>query len=86
MFADNCKTPEDIPKYIDDLFSEQVSDYTLSTAHRSKGLQFTNIFMMDSENFTAKQAKLQWQLQQEDNLQYVARTRAQDGLYYVNAK
>ena len=83
MFADNCSTQSDILKYIDTVFSEEKSDYKLSTAHRSKGLQFQNVFMMDPDNFAASQAKLPWQIRQEDNLKYVTRTRAQDTLYYV---
>lgn len=84
VFADNASTQQEMIQNVEDMFSGQASDYKLSTAHRSKGLQFTNVFMLDHNNFTAKQAKTKEQLQQEENLQYVARTRAQDGLYYVN--
>lgn len=50
---------------------------TLSTCHKSKGREWDRVFILGrSSLMPSPYAKQEWQLEQEDNLQYVAITRA----------
>lgn len=57
---------------------------TLATVHKSKGLEWPLVFILDfDELMPSKWAKQPWQKVQENNLIYVARTRAQLDLRYI---
>lgn len=56
----------------------------LATIHKSKGLEAERVFILDSWRMPSPYAKLPHQKEQEDNLLYVAITRAQKELYYVD--
>jgi superfamily I DNA/RNA helicase len=56
---------------------------TLSTIHKAKGLEAERVFILDAWRLPSFYAKLPHQLEQEYNLLYVAITRAQRELYYV---
>ena len=70
--------------YIDQLFGDNVKDMlTLSTVHKSKGLEWTRVYIYQPELMPSKHATQPWQQAQETNLIYVATTRAREELYYV---
>jgi DNA helicase II / ATP-dependent DNA helicase PcrA len=48
----------------------------LGTVHRTKGLESHNVFVIDPENFPHKLARRPWEIEQEQNLAYVAATRS----------
>jgi superfamily I DNA/RNA helicase len=57
---------------------------TLSTIHKSKGREFSVVYLLDKEGtLPSKWARKDWQLQQEANLEYVAITRAKNCLVYL---
>lgn len=56
---------------------------TLATIHKAKGLEAERVFILDAWRLPSFYAKLPHQLEQEYNLLYVAITRAQRELYYV---
>ncbi len=57
---------------------------TLSSVHKSKGLEWNRVFLLGREQFMpSKFAKQQWQKDQERNLIYVAVTRAMTELVEV---
>ncbi len=56
----------------------------LSTIHKAKGLEADRVFIVDAYLMPSKFAKLEWQKEQEKNLQYVAYTRAKKLLAFVN--
>ena len=59
---------------------------TLCTVHKSKGLEWPTVFILDAPKYMpSKWAKQPWQRTQEKNLQYVACTRAKSELYYINS-
>jgi superfamily I DNA/RNA helicase len=74
---------------IDKMFGDtpvgQVPDVlVLSSVHRSKGLEWNRVFLLDRQQFMpSKAAKKDWQKLQEDNLIYVAVTRAKQELVEV---
>lgn len=57
---------------------------TLCTIHKSKGLEADVVYILDEYLIPSKFAKSPMQLEQEQNLKYVARTRAKQELYYLN--
>jgi len=83
-FADNSNTVEDIIKKIDSIFNDTKEGIKLSTAHKSKGLEWRRVFILDYNNFKMNKGLKPWQLLQEENLEYVAVTRAKENLYLVN--
>lgn len=72
---------------ITNLFSDEAAPnkITLSTIHKSKGLEYPTIFILDRDLMPSKYAKSGWQLAQEQNLAYVAVTRAQLNLFYITS-
>lgn len=68
------------------MFSDDITDVVvLCTYHRSKGREWDNVYLIEHDNYCpSKYAKKQWQLDQEDNLAYVAITRAKQTLTYVS--
>jgi hypothetical protein len=56
----------------------------LTTAHRSKGLEFSRVFILRYDLFPHKKATRKEDLEQEENSRYVAITRAQDELHILD--
>ncbi len=82
-FADNSKTVQEMITMVESLFSDKtISPYVFSTAHKAKGLEWNNVFILDHQNFKATQATQPWQLTTERRLEYVAKTRAKMNMYY----
>jgi len=70
---------------ISSLFNDRgACHFTLSSVHKAKGLEWPNVFILDPWRMPSKYARQDWQLQQEYHIRYVARTRAQKNLYYIN--
>jgi biotin operon repressor len=70
--------------YIDSLFSDESSPITLSTCHRAKNLEGDRIFIINPRDLPMVWRNQQgWQLEQENNLLYVALTRSKSELYVV---
>lgn len=60
---------------------------TLSTIHKAKGLEWDKVCILGSEKYQpSKFARQDWQLEQEENLFYIAKTRHKQELIYVTAK
>lgn len=56
----------------------------LSTVHKSKGLESDNVFILCEDKFYLKNCmKVQWMAEQEENLVYVAYTRAKHKLAFL---
>jgi DNA helicase II / ATP-dependent DNA helicase PcrA len=58
----------------------------LSTVHRAKGLEANNVYIICPSLMPSKLAKSDWEIEAEDNLIYVAWSRAKDNLYFVDEK
>lgn len=74
----------DVVSFINGLFADGVdSCTTLATYHRSKGREWERVILYEhGERCPSKAARQQWQKDQEDNLQYVAVTRAKNTLVF----
>lgn len=78
-----------LQRLITDMFSDN-DDFnvpnvvTLSSIHKAKGLEFDNCYILGQGQFQpSKYAILDWQKQQENNLIYVAITRAKHKLVHI---
>lgn len=91
MFISNLdqdsQTVSDLLAKIDLMFEDKElpGRITLCTIHRAKGLEWPTVFILDPSLMPSKFATRPWQLIQERNLHYVAVTRAQDSLIYINS-
>ena len=81
------QTVADVGRFIMELFADGASADSvviLATYHRSKGREWGRVFLWEhSERCPARSARQEWQKAQEDNLAYVAVTRAQRELFFV---
>lgn len=62
---------------------EKEKPVVLTTAHRSKGLEFDRVFILRYDQFPHSKAKRDKDLVQEENARYVAITRAKDEVHIL---
>jgi DNA helicase-2/ATP-dependent DNA helicase PcrA len=60
------------------------SDIKICTIHKSKGLEADTVYILNESLIPSKFAKSKQQLEQEQNLKYVARTRAKKEMFFLN--
>lgn len=76
------KQVSDIKDYIKRLFVEEDKNaIQLSTVHKAKGLEAPRVAIIEANLMPHPMARMDWQQIQEDNLAYVALTRAKEKLY-----
>ena len=56
----------------------------LSSVHKAKGIESDRVFILNPRKFPHQMARTDWELEQEDNLKYVAYTRCMRELIEVN--
>ena len=79
-----CHTIEDVKRKINSLFSDtETKGIIFSSAHKSKGLEANNVHIIKPEFMPLKNVQLDWEKEQEQNLHYVAITRAKSNLSYI---
>lgn len=85
MLAKKCDTPQDVIEQIDNLFGNEDKDgIILSTVHKSKGLEADRVFIIHPELMPSPYANSDWEQVQEENLRYVAYTRAKNYLGFID--
>jgi DNA helicase-2/ATP-dependent DNA helicase PcrA len=88
-FCDGAESVDDVLGRIDALFTEEAAGgglrkhVLLSTVHRAKGLEADTVFILKPEWLPFPFAKLDWELEQEQNIRYVALTRSKHRLVFV---
>lgn len=78
IFAEAGETLGEAIAYAEHLFNSQ-GPIQMMTGHKSKGLEFDTVFILDRELIRTNEQ------QQEKNLLYVMQTRAKKELYYVSS-
>lgn len=82
--AEGALTVADVETKIENVFKDEASPgVTFATAHRSKGLEADDIYILCPELMPFPKAKSESAMKQERNLQYVAYTRAMKRLRIV---
>lgn len=74
---------KELRSLINDIFSDNIKGIMLSTIHKAKGLENDRVFFLCPELIPSRYATQPWQYEQEENLKYVAITRARQELIYV---
>ena len=80
--AQACDDTKETLSVIDELFGKDSQGITLSTIHKAKGLEWQNVFILNASLIGAR-ATAEWAQEQEQNLHYVAITRAMSNLTYM---
>lgn len=87
ILSERCCTLDEVCNLLDRIFTEVASGkaITLSTVHKSKGLEADNVFVAlpNCLPMTWK-GQQEWEYEQEMNLKYVAITRAKKQLHFIN--
>lgn len=86
VLSEGLTDVESLRRMIRGIFRDDVSGVVLSTIHKAKGLENDRIFFACPELIPSKYATQEWQLEQEQNLKYVAITRAKNELIYVDSE
>lgn len=81
--GEDVTTVEELVRKIEDLFSDQIEGVVCSSVHRAKGLEASRVFIVRSDLMPHPMAQKPWEQIQEKNIQYVAFTRAQEELIFV---
>lgn len=81
--CEEVHTVDELKNLIDSIFSDNIKGIMLSTIHKAKGLEHDRVFFLCPELIPSKYATQPWQYEQEENLKYVAITRAKHELVYV---
>lgn len=68
---------------IETLFQDEENTLCLSSIHKAKGREWTNVVIYRPELMPSPWAKKAWAREQEENLEYVARTRAMNYLMFM---
>lgn len=70
---------------LEKMFLDNIGEgIVLSTIHRAKGLESDNVFILQVDLIPSQYAEKDWQLEQEQNLLYVAFTRSKRKLIFIN--
>jgi DNA helicase II / ATP-dependent DNA helicase PcrA len=85
VIAMNKQSVDDVRAFIQGLFADSAENVlTLATYHRSKGREWDRVILWEhAARCPSRAARQQWQFQQEENLAYVAYTRAKQNLVFV---
>ncbi len=85
VISDGCSDIDEVIQKIETMFGDDSVDaIKLSTIHKAKGLEADNVYIIHAELMPSKNAKLAWQKLQEQNLIYVAYTRAKNKLGFIS--
>ena len=87
VLAEGLTWTEDLLKKIDIIFTDNDGEgVCLSTVHKAKGLESDNVYILCESLMPSKYATKKWQIIAEENLIYVAITRAKKTLNYISEK
>ena len=87
IFAAQCpdNRVSTLTSIINNFFSETPDNrITLCTVHKSKGLEWPRVYLLEPALFQPCWVRMEWQQVQEQNIEYVAITRAKDELVYID--
>lgn len=87
QLPEDNRTVTEVIRRIEELFTNNNQGLlTLCTVHKAKGLEWPRVFILDRAKYMpSKWAKHSWEHQQEQNLIYVAITRAKVDLFYIQS-
>lgn len=84
VIAEGLTTKKQLIEQIEKIFSSGKKGVKLSTIHKAKGGEADNVYILCYSSMPSSLAKKPWEIQQEQNLIYVALTRAKKKLGFVS--
>ena len=81
--TDGMNTIKELKERIEDVFTDEEEGVVFSSIHRAKGLQAERVSILRPDLFPHPYAKQGWEMEQEANIEYVAYTRTQRDLVFV---
>jgi uvrD/REP helicase len=85
ILSEGLTTSKELQERINDIFTDnKESGIILSTIHKSKGLESPNVYIACKSLMPSKTAKQPWEIEQENNLIYVAYTRTKNKLGFLD--
>ena len=85
ILSEGLTTSKELQERINDIFTDnKESGIILSTIHKSKGLESPNVYIACKSLMPSKTAKQPWEIEQENNLIYVACTRTKNKLGFLD--
>ena len=84
VLAENYTTKTELLSHIDEIFDETREGVILSTIHKAKGLEADNVYILCNSSMPSSLAKKEWEKNAEQNLIYVAYTRAKNKLGFIS--
>lgn len=82
--SDNLVYTDDLISKIRAIFNDGGEGVCLSTIHKAKGLEADNVFILAKSLMPSIYAHQEWEIVSEENLEYVAITRAKKTLQYID--
>lgn len=83
ILAEGLTSARDLHDRIENVFAESADGVCLSTIHKAKGLEANNVYILCKTLMPSRLATQDWEKEQEQNLMYVAYTRAKYKLGFV---
>ena len=84
--AHNTDTVKGLYSKIDQVFDDREQGVVFSSIHKAKGTEADRTFILRPELMPHPMATHNWELEQENNLQYVALTRSKSEMYFVQGE
>lgn len=84
--CEDARDVDQLLEVIETLFSKESRDITLATLWKAKGMEWPNVFYVDNWQLPGRAEPGTVRYEQSLNARYVATTRAQVNLHYVNSK
>ena len=84
ILAEGLTSARDLHDRIENVFAESADGVCLSTIHKAKGLEANNVYILCKTLIPSRLATQDWEKEQEQNLMYVAYTRAKYKLGFVS--
>lgn len=79
---------DELIKKITKIFTDVLNDNNviyLSTIHKAKGLESDNVFILPFNGLANETNMVDWQIEQENNIKYVAYTRSKKTLNFIDS-
>lgn len=80
--CESANSIQELLRNVDELFADKTKAIKFATIHKSKGLEAKRVFWLDFD-YSFNWIKKDWMKEQENNLRYVAITRAKNELYLI---
>lgn len=78
---EDCDTIGDLIDAISTVFTDNKSGVVFSSIHKAKGGEWNRVFIIKAKIMPHPKAESSWQMEQEEHIEFVAKTRAKEELY-----